>query len=66
MRKSPREFCMEHMWLHHPKFKDALQTSLIGAYMGENITEKIQRCGAELMQWANGEFGSVKRKERSL
>lgn len=63
---TPRDFRMEHMWLHHPKFKEIMTTTWNGTYLEENITAKIQKCGSELMQWAKREFGSVRKKKTEL
>lgn len=65
-RNNPRCFRMEHMWLQHPNFKENLDNAWERTTMGENIMEKLQICGAELMHWANKEFGNVKKKKKEL
>lgn len=65
-RKNIRGFRMEHMWQHHPKFNEVLKSAWASTGMGDNIMEKMQKCGASLMSWANREFGSVKKKKKEL
>lgn len=62
-QKQPRKFRLEHMWLEHPEFGETMKRSWNDSYMGENLMEKLQRCGVGLTQWADRTFGSVRKKK---
>lgn len=59
------KFRFEHMWMQSPNFKNILRNAWDNTHMADGLQQKLERCGAELHQWASGEFGSVRKKKRN-
>lgn len=63
--KSQR-FRFEHMWMQHPDFEERLKNSWGDSIQGDNLMDTITRCGDKLSNWAQVEFGSVRKKKKEL
>lgn len=54
------------MWIAHPDFGWILRESWLGTVSVSNFDDKVAICGAELAQWANKEFGSIRKRKMEL
>lgn len=61
-----RRFRFEHMWLEHPKYERIVRESWLKKGSVECLDEKMAICGADLAQWVNKEFGSIRKKKKQL
>lgn len=57
-------FRFEHMWIEHPAFVRTLKESWSATTLMNNLSGQLNQCGADLVQWARKEFGSVRKKKK--